>query len=175
MNGAAPDTREFVDAPIRRALDAIVLSGTLLFGLTTVMVFAAFVPEFHPIGHVLVFVIPGGYLAWRVVARLLAAPIDPSGAWSRAFAVDPGSARLAVLVVLAVPLGLFMAAGSLAIHHLGMPESAGFVYGVIGPAFILLWLAATAAWLDACRDRLARAALASEELFRSYWASIAQR
>jgi hypothetical protein len=40
------------------------------------------------------------------------------------------------------------------------------------PQIVAAWLFATTAWLDSCRDELARAIGESERRFRSYWANV---
>lgn len=167
----SPDPSAVVEAPIRGALDAIVVRGTVAFALAVGVVIGSFNPDFHPFAHVALPLAVAAYLAIRLVIRLTRPGVDPSGAWRTAQTVAPGAARLAKLVAVAVPFGAALAAWSLALHHIDAPDRPVLV-GFVAPMYVLLWLAASGAWLDECRDRLARAELESRDRFRMYWARI---
>lgn len=99
---------------------------------------------------------------------------DRSLAWHRAKEVDGEDASLGLLVAGWVPAGLVLTLGLLLWPHVTDPDpataSSWVVLGV--PPFAVAWLFATTAWLDACRDDLARAEHESEVRLRRYWANV---
>jgi hypothetical protein len=95
-------------------------------------------------------------------------------AWHRAREIDGDDASLGLLVAGWVPVGLLLATGLLLWPHMTDPDPATAVAWVVMalPPVALGWLMATSAWLDACRDDLARAEHEADARLRRYWAGV---
>jgi hypothetical protein len=176
------DPRLEVEAPVRRALLALVARGVALVGVVLALVLAPGLPplaRFRSLDDVVAIVVPAllfaygaGVLAGR---RLHGRPSEGAraAAWFRAREIEPADAMLALLVAGWVPVALLAALVVLAWPHLNDPDATiRGAWGALGvPALAAAWLVAANLWLEATRDRLARAIGESERRFRSYWAN----
>lgn len=80
---------------------------------------------------------------------------------------------MSLLVAGWVPVALLLALILIAWPPLMDPDGAvALVWMVLGlPPMVVAWILATSAWLDACRDDLARAEHEADLRFRTYWAA----
>ncbi|HEU4672723.1 MAG TPA: hypothetical protein VFS32_07485 [Candidatus Limnocylindrales bacterium] len=173
MTARLPD-RADVEAPVRQALAFLVARGTASFAVAV----AALLPislggegPLHEIGHALLPAV----LAIVVVARtihvgLVRQRADGTGVWARAYGTEPGETALAAATAIIVPVAWLVGGSAILVHHVSDPvPMPGAIAAVYGPAFVVLWVLATAAWAGDCRERLALAFAESERRFREYW------
>jgi hypothetical protein len=174
------DPRDEVEAPVRHALVRIVARGFVLVGVTLVAVLCPVVPAIHAMADaVAIGVVALLYLYAVVIAveRRVRAPIDAdlrANAWFKAREIDDGDAMLALVIAGWVPVALAAALVMMVWPHLNdpNPQLRGAWAVIAVPQIVASWLFATTAWLDSCRDELARAIGESERRFRSYWANV---
>jgi hypothetical protein len=176
-----PDPRSQVEAPVRGALAAVMGRGIALVAALAILALWPVVarPETavrDGIAEVAVGVLLLYGIGIRVARRIGGRPSDEARAvaWDRAQEVDNGDAALGLLVAGWVPVGLLLACGLLLWPHVTDPNPAlAAAWVVIGlPAFAVAWMLATATWLEACRDDLARAEAESDVRLRRYWADV---
>ncbi|HEY3333916.1 MAG TPA: hypothetical protein VGK16_01670 [Candidatus Limnocylindrales bacterium] len=176
------DPRNDVEAPVRRALLSLVARGAALVGVVLVLVLAPGLPLFAPapgLDDIVAIAVPLLLFAYGAAVlvdrRRHGRPPEEAreAAWFRARAIEPADAMLALLVAGWVPVALLAALVVLAWPHLNDPSPATRgVWGAFGaPALAASWLVAANLWLEATRDKLARAIGESEHRFRSYWAN----
>lgn len=169
---------DFVAAPVRRALDAIVLRAVGAFALAVFAVVVAALPMadegLHHLAYHLLPALLGGWIVVRFVVALRT-PSAPARAWDRAAELEPSEVGFARRVAAVMPLGVLFAGITLLAPHATDPEHTAQVLVVFVPMFALLWFGATLAWSDFCREQLDRATRESDGRFRDYWASLAQR
>jgi hypothetical protein len=175
------DPRAEVEAPVRGALAGVMGRGIVLVGVVALVaswpMSAADRMEVRAAAAVLAFGVLAGYGLWvRYASRAHGRPTDEERAlaWERARDVDGDDAALGLLVAGWVPVALVLAVGLLVWPSLRDPDpsrsSAWVVFGV--PPLVVAWAFATGAWLDACRDDLARAAVEADRRLRHYWANV---
>lgn len=176
-----PDPRSSVEAPVRGALTAVMGRG---IAFVAVMALLALWPVLarpetairDGIAEVAVAVLVAYAIGVRVARRLGGRPCEDARerAWDRAKEVDSDDAALGLLVAGWVPVALLLAIGLLLWPHVTDPNPAlAAAWVVIGlPAFAVAWMLATATWLEACRDDLARAEEESDTRLRHYWANV---
>jgi hypothetical protein len=174
------DPRREVEAPVRRALAALVLRGVILVGLVLALVLLPSHPALGALRDPATVLVP---LVLFAVAGLLwterrvrGRPADDAraAAWSRAREVDEADAMLALLVAGWVPVALAAALVVLVGPHFAEPDlevrGAWWAFGI--PLLLTAWIVATNAWLDATRDELARALGEADRRFRAYWGDL---
>jgi hypothetical protein len=164
-----------VTEPVVRALDTLIVGAAASFGLSVVAVLAtAFAAEghIHGIAHLslpglmgLVIVIRGMYLLRRH-------PESRDDAWTRAGAVSSFDSRLARVLSIAVPLAWLVGSGAILVRHAPAFQDLFVVLGLWLPLGAALWILATFAWIDACRDRITAGLDESDRRFRDYWRDI---
>lgn len=164
-----------VSEPVARALDALILTAAASFVVSVLAVFATLLAaegQVHSIAHLalpglmlVIVVVRGAYL-------LLRHPQPRDDAWTRARAVDAGDARLAQALSFAVPAAWLVGSVGILIRHGTELHGFAAVLGVWLPLFAALWIFATFAWIDACRDRVANALDESDRKFRDYWRNV---
>lgn len=174
------DPRHAIEAPVRRALAAIVVRGLVLVAAILLAVLCPTIPQLYHLRDALAVVVAAlliGYATAVLVERRLRGPVDPElrkHAWFKARDIDEADAALVLVIAGWVPVALLAALVVMAWPHLmvGTAEARGLWFAVGVPALFVAWVVATSAWLDGCRDDLARAIGESERRFRSYWANV---
>lgn len=161
--------------PVARALSGLILAATASFALSVAAVWAtvyAVEGQVHWVAHLS---LPGfmglvilGRLAY--VVRRHRAPHDD--AWTRAGALVPFDTRLAQVLAIAVPLAWLFGSGAIVARHWMDFEGMAMLAGVWLPLAALLWILASFAWIDACRDRVATGLDESDRRFRDYWRNV---
>jgi hypothetical protein len=164
-----------VTEPVVRALDGLIVGAAASFGLSVIAVFAtAFAVEGHV--HAIAHLSLPGLMALVIVIRgvhLVRRHTEPrDDAWTRARAVSSLDSRLAQVLSIAVPLAWLVGSGAILVRH-----EAAFRDLFVGGGFWLplgaaLWILATFAWKDACRDKIAAGLDESDRKFRDYWRDI---
>jgi hypothetical protein len=185
------DPRVAVQAPVRRALEGITLRGTLAFAFVAVAVACPTLPGldpwFHELAHVAVpgfFVIAVaiGFVERQVRGRAMVTLLGSgpwertrAEAWRRAQELAPEDTRLAMVLVAAVPVGVFGGLAALALPHLLRGDQVPEWVGLWAPALTILAILTSITWIEQCRDRIARAVASSNAELRAYWAGVANR
>lgn len=164
-----------VSEPVVRALDALIVGAAASFALSVLAVFAtAFAIEgnAHAIAHLSL----PGLMALVVVVRgvhlLRRHPDAREDAWTRADAVSSFDSHLARVLSIAVPLAWLVGSGAILVRHADMLHHLLVGGGFWLPLGAVLWIIATFAWTDACRDRIAAGVDESDRRFREYWRDI---
>lgn len=175
------DPRRAVEAPVRRELAWLIVRGVALVAVVATLaicplVLALDVPardRCAMAAPVVLLAYAGLMAGWRRARDPM--PTEARlAAWARAREIDPDDALLGRLVAGWVPVGLLAALTLLVWPHLTDANPAlACAWVVIGlPPTAIAWMIASATWLDACRDDLARAERASDALLRHYWANV---
>jgi hypothetical protein len=164
-----------ITEPVGRALDTLIVGAAASFALSIVAVLATiFAAEgpIHAIAHLSLPALMIGVVVVRGSHVLRRHPTPGDGTWDRARAVDRWSTRLAQVLGLAVPLAWL--AGGIAILARHGTELHGHAptLGLWLPVSAALWILATFAWVDACRDRVAAGLEEADRKFRAYWRDI---
>ena len=158
-----------------RALDTLIVVAAVSFAVSVmtvlVTIFAADGP-IHAIAHLSLPILMGLVVVVRGAYFLVRRPRPRSDAWSRARAVDSSDARLAQILTFAVPAAWLVGSIGILIRH--GTDHHGFTpaMGLWLPLSAALWIFATFAWIDACRDRVAAGLDESDRKFRDYWRNI---
>jgi hypothetical protein len=179
--GMDADPRSQVEAPVRGALVGVMGRGMALVALVSLLALWPIVA--HPEVAIrdaiagIVFAVLIGYGSLVLILQRRHGQTSEEArevAWDRAREIDSDDASLGLLVAGWVPVGLLLALGLLLWPHFTDPNPAiAAAWVVLGlPPFVAAWLVVTAAWLDACRDDLARAEQESDTRLRSYWANL---
>ena len=95
-------------------------------------------------------------------------------AWTHAERLNGWDARLAHGLTLSVPLVWLVGAVTILVHHEAMLQSAVPLMAALMPMVAALWIVASFAWHDFCRDRIAAALDESGRRYREYWKGIGQ-
>jgi hypothetical protein len=173
MSLPLPD-RSDVEAPIRNALAFLVARGTASFAVAVVALIPLGISLDGPVealGHALLPAV----LVLIVVARAIHLTFvrhraDGAGAWTRAYAAEPGETALAIVTAVAVPIAWAVGGSAILLRHVADPApTPGAIAALFAPAFLVLWSFATIAWVGDCRERLALGLAESERRFREYW------
>lgn len=172
------DPRHEVEAPVRRALAALVVRGVVLVALVIALVLLPSHPALGGLRDPATALVPIVLFAvtglLRMERRVRGRPGDEAraAAWTRARAVDEADTMLALVVAGWVPVALAAALVVLVAPHFSEPdlEVRGAWWGFGIPLLLTAWIVATNAWLDATRDELARACGEADRRFRAYWA-----
>lgn len=176
MASSAPDPAIDVDEPVRRGLELLMTRGVASFAIGVLAVVVTAVSAegvLHQVGHL---ALPG-LLVFVVVARTVHvaltrdAPAD-EGVWRRVFGIARTETLLAAVVAAAVPAMWALGGIAILLRHTHHDAELGVVVGFWIPVGIILWGSATVAWLEDCRERLARAVRESERRFRTYWRDV---
>jgi hypothetical protein len=165
-----------VDQPVARALDTVIVAAAATFAASVAaVVFTVLSADWaiHEVGHFAVPALMVAVVLVRIVQYARRRPSAPDAAWDAARAVSASDARLARLLAHAVPIAWLVGSGSILVRHGPHHVGAGLVIGAWLPLVAFLWIAATFAWHDACRDRIATGIEASERRFRDYWRDVA--
>jgi hypothetical protein len=105
--------------------------------------------------------------------RLLRRHTEPRhDAWSRARAVSSFDSQLARILSIAVPLAWLIGSGAILVRHASALHDLLVGGGLWLPIGAALWILATFAWTDACRDKIAAGLDESDRKFRVYWRDI---
>jgi hypothetical protein len=99
---------------------------------------------------------------------------DRALAWDRAKEIDSEDATMGLLVAGWVPVGLALVLVLLFWPNLtdDDPVRAAIWVVMAVPPAVVGWILATLAWLDACRDDLARAEAEAQVRLRTYWSNV---
>jgi hypothetical protein len=167
-----------VTEPVVRALDALIVGAAASFGLSVVAVLAtAFAVEgqLHAIAHLSLPGLMGLVIVVRAVYLVRRHPEPREDAWTRAGAVSSFDSHLAHVLSIAVPLAWLVGSGAILIRHADMLHDLFVAVGFWLPVGAALWILATFAWMDACRDRIGTGLDESDRRFREYWRDIGLR
>lgn len=171
------DHRPDTQLPVRRALGFLIGRGAASFAVAVLAVLPIAISlegEIHELGHALL----PGLLVFVIVARglhlAMARPrLSQDGVWARAYGIEPTETMIAAFTAIAVPVAWLVGGSAILIHHsFDAAPTPGAIAAIYAPLFLAAWLLATLAWLGDCRERLARAFVESERLFRAYWERI---
>lgn len=170
--GADPEAR--LRAPIRRALDAILLRWLGLYVLAGVVIVCPVlcgVGVAHmPIWRAALPAFLVGFIGIHLWHRRRAARSD---GWRLAASVDRGSIALLALVGLAALV--LVAIGFVAIFWpYENPFEVVLVTSMGGPLLVPLWVVATWVALDCATRRLARSADEADRALREYWEHVSR-
>jgi hypothetical protein len=167
-----------VTEPVARALDALIVGAAASFGLSVVAVFAtAFAAEgqIHEIAHLALPGLMGLVIVIRSVHLLRRHPEPREDAWARARAVSSFDSHLARILSIAVPLAWLVGSAAILVRHASAFHDLFVGVGLWLPLGAALWILATFAWTDACRDKIAAGLDESDRKFRDYWRDIGLR
>jgi len=175
------DPRSLVEAPVRHALAGVMTRGIALVGAVAFLALwqAAAKPEVS-VRDGLVMLAVGILVIYSLLVRVLGSvrgrpsPEDRLRAWDRAKEMDSDEAALSLLVAGWVPAGLLLSLVLLVWPHVTDANPAlAAAWVVLGiPPIAMAYMVATATWMDACRDDLARAEHESDVVFRTYWSNV---
>jgi hypothetical protein len=174
------DPRLDVHAPIAKALDRLILVATVSFAIFVLITVAAMVtPDglVHEFAHLAMLVVMAaivvarGIHMWRHRGRPARTAAE-NESWRRAATVNQLDVILARVLTVAVPIVWLVGNALILVHRLPMMEDAIPVVGMWLPMAAGLWIFATFAWQDFCRDRIADAVDESDRRFRGYWRDI---
>lgn len=176
MSLMTPDPDAQVAAPVRTALEFVLLRGAASFAVAALaVVLPVMVPtaDLRLVGDL---ALPG-VLGFVIVARTLhvvlrRTRIDGSGAWSRASHVDHGETLIAAAIAAVVPVAWFAGLSAVLLRQTAEPVALASTVMVWAPLGLFLWLGATLAWAEDCRERLAVALAESDRRFRAYWSDL---
>jgi hypothetical protein len=170
------DPAHDVTQPVIRVLDSLIVGAVASFALSIAAALMAVLSPDGPLHEVAHFALVG-VMTIIVVARGVhvmrrGRESDPD-TWTRARAVDRSDARLAQVLTLAVPLAWLVGGVTIIVHHIWVVHGPGLVIGVWLPVAATVWILASFAWHDFCRDRLAAALDKSDRRYREYWRDLA--
>ena len=178
MDSLSPVDPASVTDPVERALDGLIVGAAASFALSVAAVFAtvfAVEGQVHAIAHlslpalmIVVIVVRGIHLARRH-------PAPRDDVWTRARAVSAFDSQLARALSFAVPLAWLIGSGAILARHASMLQDLLVVGGLWLPLGATLWIVATFAWTDACRDRIGAGIDESDRRFRDYWRDVGRR
>lgn len=174
------DPQHAVEAPIRGALYRVIGVGLGLVAVVLIGAVAPAIPALRGMGNGVAVAVTATLVLYGCavpLVRRLRSPIDDAvraSAWYKAREIAPEDTMLALVFAGWVPVALAAALVMMMWPHLNDPNPAlRGAWAVIGiPPVVAAWVFATTAWLDACRDILARAIGESDRRFRSYWANV---
>lgn len=164
--------------PVERALDALILGAAASFGLSVVAVLVtvfALEGHVHAIAHLALPGLMGLVIVIRLVHVLRRPSAPRDDVWARARAVSGFDSRLARVLANAVPLAWLVGSGAILVRHVPMLNDLLLGGGLWLPLGGALWILATFAWTDACRDRIGAGLDDSDRKFRDYWRDIGVR
>ena len=164
-----------VTEPVTRALDALIVGAALSFGLSVLAVFATvFAAEghLHAIAHLSLPALMLLVIVVRVVQLIRRHPQPRDDAWARALAVSAFDTRLAEILSVAVPVAWLAGSVAILVRHAHIVHELLAGVGFWLPLGAALWIFATFAWIDACRDRIAAGVEESDRNFRTYWRDV---
>lgn len=167
-----------VAEPVARALNALILGATAAFALTVgAVLMAMFAPDgpIHEYGHLALPVLMAVVVAARGVhiIRRRRAP-DPD-AWGLAQRLHGWDAVLARGLTVSVPLAWLVGAITVIAHHESVLHPALPIMAAWLPMAATVWILASFAWYDFCRDRVAAALDESDRRYRTYWKDLGRR
>lgn len=171
------DPARAVAQPVSRALDSVIILAAASFAISIAAALSAmFTPEglSHEVAHFALVGLMGLVIlarALRVVRR--AGERDPA-AWNRARAMHRWDTDLARALTFAVPVAWLAGGVTVLVHHIGVLHGPGLVVGVWLPVAAAVWVVASFAWHDFCRDRIADALEEADRKYREYWQDIAR-
>jgi hypothetical protein len=170
------DPAHDVAQPVTRVLDSLIVGAVASFALSIAAALMAVLSPDGPLHEVAHFALVG-VMAVIVVARGVhvmrrGRERDPD-AWTRARAVRRSDAQLAQVLIVAVPLAWLGGGVTIIVNHLGVVHGPGLVIGLWLPVAATVWILASFAWHDFCRDRIAAALDESDRRYREYWRDLA--
>jgi archaellum biogenesis protein FlaJ (TadC family) len=163
--------------PILRALGGLIVGAAVSFALSVAAVLAtalAAAGEVHWIAHLALPGIMVVVLAARTVHLLARHATPHDDTWVRARTIDSFDGRLAEILSVAVPLAWLVGGVAILVRHWMELHGLAVMVGLWLPLGGVLWILATFAWRDACRDRVGAAIDESDRRFRDYWRDIGQ-
>lgn len=171
------DPADMVRLPVARALDGLIVGASASFLLAVAAALSAlFLPEgpLHEVAHFALVAVIGVVVVARGIHVLRRERVSDPHAWARARAVHPSDARLAQVLIVAVPIAWLAGGLTVIVHHVSVLHGPGLVIGVWLPVAAAVWVLASFAWHDFCRDRIAAALDESDRRYREYWQDLAR-
>jgi hypothetical protein len=165
-----------VAQPVARALDSLIIGAGASFALSVAAVLTAVLSpdgRLHEVAHFALVGVMGAILVVRGVHILRRERMSDPDAWTRAEAVHRSDAHLAQVLTVAVPLAWLGGGVTIIVNHLGVLHGPGLVLGLWLPVAAAVWVLASFAWHDFCRDRIAAALDESDRRYREYWRDLA--
>lgn len=166
-----------VSEPVVRALSGLILLATASFALSVAAVLATVLAidgQMHWVAHLSL----PGFMALVIIGRvayvLTRHHAPHEDAWARAGTVDAFDTRLAQVLSVAVPLAWLVGSAAIVVRHWMDFQGLAIMAGLWLPLAAMLWILATFAWVDACRDKIATGLDESDRKFRDYWRDIAR-
>jgi hypothetical protein len=86
--------------------------------------------------------------------------------------VDHGETLIAAAVAAVVPVAWFAGLAAVLLRQSAEPVALASAVMIWAPLGLFLWLGATLAWAEDCRERLALALAESDRRFRAYWSDL---
>jgi hypothetical protein len=171
------DPARAVAQPVARALDSVIILAAASFAISIAAALSAVLtPDglFHEVAHFALV----GLMGFVVLARALHVvrrdgERDPA-AWNRARAIHRWDTDLARALTVAVPVAWLGGGVTVLVHHIGVLHGPGLVVGVWLPVAAAVWVVASFAWHDFCRDRIADALDEADRRYREYWQDVAR-
>lgn len=175
MNGSSTVDPAGVTEPVVRALDALIVGAAASFVLSVAAVFAtvfAAEGQIHAIAHLSLPALMGLVIVIRGMQFLRRHAEPREDAWERARAVSASDSLLARVLSIAVPLAWLVGSGAILVRHAPAHHDLFVTLGLWLPLGAALWILATFAWTDACRDKIAAGLDESDRRFRDYWRDV---
>lgn len=166
-----------VAEPVIRALNALILGATAAFALTVGAVLVAmFAPEgpIHEYGHFALPVLMAFVVAARGIHIIRRSRVPDPNAWGHAQRLHGWDAVLARGLTVSVPLAWLAGAITIIVHHESVLHPALPIMAAWLPIAAAVWILATFAWYDFCRDRVAAALAESDRRYRAYWKNLSR-
>jgi hypothetical protein len=170
------DPADAVRQPVARALDSLIVGAAASFALSVAAVLTAVAtPDgpLHEAAHFALVGVMGTILVARGIHILRRERLSDPDPWHRARAVHRSDAHLAQILTVAVPVAWLGGGLTIIVHHIGVLHGPGLVIGVWLPVAAAVWVLASFAWHDFCRDRIAAALDESDRKYREYWRDVA--
>jgi hypothetical protein len=170
------DPAQLVAQPVARALDSLIIGAAASFAFSVAAVLTAIFSgdgPLHEIAHFSLVGVMGAVLVARGIHILRRERLSEPDVWARARAVHRSDAHLAQVLTVGVPLAWLGGGLTIIVHHIGVLHGPGLVIGVWLPVAAAVWVLASFAWHDFCRDRIAAALDESDRIYREYWRNLA--
>jgi hypothetical protein len=164
-----------VSEPVTRALNLLILGTAASFALSVMAVLATVLAaegHVHAVAHLSLPALMVAVIVVRLWHRLVRHRQPGNDAWNRARAIDSSDTLLAGILSVAVPLAWLAGGVAILMRHAPHFHGLAFGMGVWLPVGAALWILATFAWTDACRDGIALGLDRSDQRFREYWRNI---
>jgi prolipoprotein diacylglyceryltransferase len=128
----------------------------------------------HDFGHFALAAVMGLVLGARIVHILRRRREPNPNAWTDAHGLHGWDAWLARGLTVLVPIAWLVGAVTVLVHHESNLYTAAPAMAALLPIAAALWIGASFAWHDFCRDRVGAALDESDRRYREYWKDVAR-